>query len=70
MHDYSNLTLIVIGVTVALLVGYDVVIKIKEPSGNATISWVLLTLAKTYPVVAFVLGFVFGHILFQNCNVP
>lgn len=65
--DNHTLTLTVIATTVTLLVGYDVVIKIREPSGNATISWVMLQLAKTYPVIAFALGIVFGHLFWQNC---
>jgi hypothetical protein len=63
----TTLTVIVICATVVALIAYDVYIKVKEPDGNATISWVLLQAAKRVPLLAFAFGVIFGHIFFPNC---
>lgn len=60
---------IVVAVTVALI-GYDVWVKHRQPDGGATISWVVLTSSKRWPVIAFAFGFLMGHLFFQNCAVP
>lgn len=60
---------IIIIVTVGLL-AYDVWVKAKDPTGDSTISWVVLTSSKRWPVIAFAFGFLMGHLFFQNCAVP
>jgi len=68
--DLATVTSIVIAAVAVLLIAYDVWVKYKQPDGNATISWVLLTSSKRWPVIAFALGFLFGHILAPNCAAP
>lgn len=55
---------------VVVLIAWDVYVKKKQPDGNATISWVTLTAAKHFPIIAAALGLVLGHLLWQNCSVP
>ena len=67
---YTHITGLVIAAVTVLLIAYDIWVKVKQPDGNATISWVLLQLCKSWPILAFALGMVFGHILAPNCAVP
>lgn len=57
-----TLTLIVLGITVLFLIVYDILIALTEGL-DATISWVGWKLMQKYPVIAFALGFVMGHII-------
>jgi hypothetical protein len=55
--------------TVVLLIAYDVFVYIKS-GGNATISTMVYTRSKKYPVIAFLvgffLGFICGHLFWQT----
>lgn len=67
LQDTTGLVIVAVGV---ILIAYDVWAKWKDPTGDSTISWVVLTESKKWPVVAFGFGFLMGHMFFQNCNVP
>ncbi len=67
--DYATTTDFVIFATVIVLILYDVWVRLKVPDATATISWQILILSKRYPVIAFGLGFLMGHLVFQNCTV-
>jgi hypothetical protein len=67
--DLATVTSIVIAAVAVLLIAYDVWVKYKQPDGNATISWVVLSSSKRWPVIAFAFGFLMGHLFFQNCSV-
>lgn len=58
-------TQIVIAVTVAGLVLYDVIAALIAGRG-ATISWVTLTLMRKWPIIALAVGVVVGHIAWPN----
>lgn len=60
----------VIIVNVFLLIAWDLYVKVREPDGSATISWVLLTAAKHFPIIAAAGGMLLAHLFWQNCNVP
>lgn len=60
-------TAIFIGVIVAIILIYDLVIYLKK-GDDWTISRVLLKLAKSWPIVPFLLGIVMGHIFWTNCG--
>lgn len=64
-----DVTSIIIGSVTALLIAYDVWVAYKDPTKDATISWVLLSSSKKWPVIAFAFGFLMGHLFFQNCMV-
>ena len=49
-----------------LVIAYDIVARIKG-GNNATISLCTLTWSEQWPVIAFVTGFVMGHI-FWPCR--
>lgn len=66
----EQMTGCVLIVNVFALIGWDIYVKKKQPDGNATISWVTLTAAKHFPIIAAALGLVLGHLLWQNCTVP
>lgn len=53
---------------VVFLIAWDVYVKVRQPDGNATISWLVLTAAKHAPIVAIALGIVIGHLFWQNCT--
>lgn len=65
-HDITALILIV--VTFVGIV-YDVWVKYKDPTGDSTISWIILSSSKKWPAIAFAFGFLCGHLFFQNCAV-
>jgi hypothetical protein len=63
-----NTTYLVLGITVAVLIIYDIYICYTH-GGDATISWVTYSLAQRHPIIAFALGVVMGHILWvQACQ--
>ena len=68
--NLPDLTAAVIAGATALLIAYDVWVKLKDPTGDSTISWVVLTSSKKWPVIAFAFGFLMAHLFFQNCTVP
>jgi hypothetical protein len=66
----ESVTAIILLVVTFTLIFYDIYAKIKVKDGTATISWVILTAAKSYPILAFAAGLLCGHLFWQNCNVP
>lgn len=64
----ENITAIVLIVTTFSLIFYDIWVKIRQKDGYATISWIVLTTAKSYPIIAFGAGILCGHLFWQNCN--
>jgi hypothetical protein len=64
-----DITALLVASVTVLLIAYDVWVRIKDPTGDATISWVFLQAAKKWPTLAFALGFLIGHVLMQNCTV-
>ena len=58
--------LFVVMITLVSIV-YDVWVKYKDPTGESTISWVVLKDSKKWPIVAFAFGFLMGHIFAPNC---
>jgi hypothetical protein len=56
-------------VTTFVLIFFDIFVKIKQKDGDATISWIILTTAKSYPIIAFGAGLLCGHLFWQNCTV-
>lgn len=65
--NLAHLTAAVIIADSLVLIGYDVWVKLKQPDGNATISWVTLTAAKRAPMFAVAAGILTGHLFWQNC---
>lgn len=63
----QTLTAVVILVNAVLLIAYDVWVKVKDPTGNSTISWVLLSQSKHFPIICGALFFLMGHIFAPNC---
>lgn len=61
MIEYDNYTLGLIGLVSFVLIAYDIWTYIKRGS-DTTISVQMFELSKKYPIVAFLLGIVFGHI--------
>ena len=61
------LTASVLIANTAGLIAYDVWVKVRQPDGKATISWVLLTAAKHFPIIAAAGGLLVGHLWWQNC---
>lgn len=70
MMTLSNLTAVTLIINVAVLIVYDIYVKVRQPDGEATISWVTLQAAKHAPILAVALGTLVGHLFWQNCNVP
>ena len=64
MKDYTKLTKIFCIVTFSIVVIYDIVIVIIQPS--ATISNVTLTLSYKIAFIPFALGFISGHIFWAG----
>lgn len=54
-------TRIVLALTAILLIAYDIFIVIHS-GADATISWQVYTMAKSYPVIGFAGGFLCGHL--------
>lgn len=61
MIEYDNYTLGLIGLVAFILIAYDIWTYLKRGS-DTTISVQMFELSKKYPIVAFLLGIVFGHI--------
>ncbi len=61
LYGWRCLTGAVMGVILALVIAYDVLARIRG-GNNATISLCTLTWSEQWPVIAFVTGFVMGHI--------
>lgn len=66
LYGWRCLTGAVMGVILALVIAYDVLARIRG-GNNATISLCTLTWSEQWPVIAFVTGFVMGHI-FWPCR--
>lgn len=62
-----KITEIVIIVVIIILVIYDIAILAVTRNTDNTISRVLLKLAQRWPIIAFALGIIFGHIFWTNC---
>lgn len=60
----SRTLLLVIAVIVTLVV-YDL-LAVERGRWEATVSWTMLRLAQKYPIVAFALGVVFGHLFWPQ----
>lgn len=54
-------TRIVLALTAILLIAYDIFILIHS-GADATISWQIYTLSKSYPALPFGGGFLCGHL--------
>lgn len=65
--NLAHLTAGILITNAAGLIAYDIWVKIRQPDGNATISWVALTAAKHAPIVAGAIFLVLGHVFWQNC---
>jgi hypothetical protein len=55
------MTVWVVAATTAILIVYDVWTGVKNGS-DTTISWVMLSLSKKYPIIPFSFGVLMGHI--------
>ena len=64
MKDYTKLTKIFCLITFAVVIIYDIVIVIIQPT--ATISNVTLTLSYKIAFIPFALGFICGHIFWAG----
>jgi hypothetical protein len=67
--NLADWTAAIIVVVAVLLIAWDVYAMVKDKSRDSTISWVMLTASKKWPVIAFAFGFLCGHLFFQNCTV-
>jgi ABC-type lipoprotein release transport system permease subunit len=66
LYGWRCLTGTVLGVILAVLIAYDIVARIKG-GNDATISVCTINWAEHWRVIAFVTGFVMGHI-FWPCR--
>ena len=64
------MTWVVVISCVFILIFWDIFDKIADPSGNTTISWQIWLTSGSRPVVAFVAGFVCGHLFWQTPDTP
>jgi len=63
--DWRKLTTIIVLLSVALLIGYDVLVIAKAGVG-ASISDVIQTAALQHPVIPFATGFLLGHLFWAQ----
>lgn len=56
----------IVAITV-IAVAYDVWIKLRQPDGDATISWVMRTASKRWMIVGVAWGVLTGHLFWPNC---
>lgn len=64
----STITGWLIILNVVVMISWDIYVKVKQPDGEATISWVILIAAKHAPIVALAFGLLMGHLFWQNCT--
>lgn len=66
--NYKKITAVFIGISIAIIAGYDVFVIASAGSG-ASISWAIISWSREHPVVSFVAGFICGH-LFWSMRTP
>lgn len=61
----ATITVWVIGLLIALIFGVDLVLLVSL-GYEGTISATLLAWCRTWPIVSFLIGMCFGHVLWPN----
>lgn len=64
MTNWRVVTVYVIGLLVVLTIGYDAFVIVKAGK-EASISWTLIQGAYETPMIAFLAGFVCGHLFWR-----
>jgi NAD kinase len=61
----KKLTIAFMIIITAIIIVFDIYVAVVGGDGD-TISAVLLTYSKEYPVISFAIGFICGHIFWPN----
>lgn len=67
MSQLEVITCVLLGAVVVILSLWDIYVRVKQPDGKATISWIARVSAKKWPIIACAVGVLIGHFWWPNC---